>query len=286
MRPYDLGFVATVLALPAMLFGTLQYLAPSATAAPPLVEAWETKRLTPTEPTGCSQHFSRQTPLEDRPTAADRERLKACESDRLYWGVGIKADPAEARRCAFIEAESEENSDPLRGEGMLMMIYANGRGARQDFGVAMNIACRIWERDGGYYWVDRLASFDATRASGDEFEFCDHVTVSADILRCVSHDAAVRTAQRKAELRALVRGWWPAEKRALRILEAKLDSWVQAELKAVAGGASLLTDAIALSHSESLRDQYFVDLRSLAAGRIAESSEQAAVEAERRMNRA
>jgi hypothetical protein len=59
-------------------------------------------------------------------TEAEQAALAGCDSEALYYGIGTPADPVKARQCAWLERG--EHDGMLRGEVILMMIYANGLG--------------------------------------------------------------------------------------------------------------------------------------------------------------
>ena len=71
-----------------------------------------------------------------------------CDSMALYYGIGEQPDPSKARDCAFYEIGREGLNDrvgsPFSGIGMLMTIYANGRGSPRDLDLATALACRIY----------------------------------------------------------------------------------------------------------------------------------------------
>ena len=83
-----------------------------------------------------------ELPAADRPTPAEEKALAKCVSADLYFGFGQPADPAKARKCAYAEMDRNAKA-PIGGKAMLMMIYANGKGAARNFDAAIKLACSL-----------------------------------------------------------------------------------------------------------------------------------------------
>ena len=90
----------------------------------------------------CRAVKGREPPKADRPSAAAAAALKGCDSEALYYGIGMKADPVKARHCAFLERDAGDQGT-FGGSLMLMTIYANGIGAPLDLAAATPLACGI-----------------------------------------------------------------------------------------------------------------------------------------------
>ena len=91
----------------------------------------------------CRGVLHRDPPAADRPDARTAASLKDCDSEKLYYGIGMKADPVRARQCAFLEMAKEPDEGIFAGRTMLMTIYANGVGAKRDLDVATHLACGL-----------------------------------------------------------------------------------------------------------------------------------------------
>jgi hypothetical protein len=97
----------------------------------------------------CERARSAQPPVADVPGAAERTSLRGCDAEAAYYGIGRPVDYELARRCAFAHTElGPHGSDNCRncsalidGPGILMMIYANGRGVPVNFDLALRFAC-------------------------------------------------------------------------------------------------------------------------------------------------
>src|SRR5690606_11815140 len=92
----------------------------------------------------CERVRDLQPQAADHPDAAQVQALADCDSEALYYGIGMAADPVRARQCALLEAETESDQySAFSGNGLLMTIYANGIGAERDLDLATAFACGI-----------------------------------------------------------------------------------------------------------------------------------------------
>jgi uncharacterized protein YecT (DUF1311 family) len=214
----------------------------------------------------CRKLRDREPPASDRPDAGTAASLKGCDSEALYYGIGMPADPARARQCAFLEAQGEEGGI-FSGRTMLMTVYANGRGAKRDFDVAIHLACGIegapMESHGR---VTHLAQLKAQGWKGQDFNFCDDITSGLAMGYCASHEENMAGARREAALAAMTAGWTPAEKRAFERLRAAHSAYVEAHGSGEVDMSGTARGAMAIEAEEALRDQFLALLRDLSAG--------------------
>lgn len=214
----------------------------------------------------CRKLRDRDPPASDRPDAAMAASLKDCDSEALYYGIGMPADPARARQCAFLEAEREQGGI-FSGRTMLMTVYANGRGAGRDLDVATRLACGI---DGApmesHGRVTHLAELKAKGWAGDDFHYCDDITSGLAIGHCASHFAAIAGAKREAELAALTGGWTAAEKQAFARLREAHEAYVEAHGSGEVDRSGTARGAMAVAAEEAERDEFAALLTSLAGG--------------------
>ncbi|MEA3063975.1 MAG: hypothetical protein QOJ27_410 [Sphingomonadales bacterium] len=213
----------------------------------------------------CRQLRRREPPAADRPDPATAASLKGCDSEALYYGIGMPADPVKARQCAFLEADSDPDG-VLSGRTMLMTIYANGRGARRDLDVAIHLACGLegapFESNGR---VTHLAEMK-TQARGQDFDYCDDITSGLAMGYCASHQARIAGAKRDAELARLTRGWRPAEAEAFARLRQAQEAFASAHGDGEVDMSGTARGAMAVNAEEEARDSFLALLRDLAAG--------------------
>ncbi len=162
----------------------------------------------------CAPYRKVEPPAADRPTAAQLETLKTCESADAYYEITGPGDAVRARHCAFAEMARGENDGPS-GAGVLMMLYANGRGVAENLPYAIRMACTV---GGAPFEVQgRIAGLEA-RMKGEgtdtAFDFCDDVTSGMGTGLCASISARQQDTHRDQRIAELGRGWTPAQKAA------------------------------------------------------------------------
>ena len=215
----------------------------------------------------CRKLRGREPPPSDRPDRSAAESLKGCNSEALYYGIGMKADPVRARQCAFLESEGDEGW-AFSGRAMLMAIYANGEGARRDLEIAIHLACGIegapMESHGR---VTRLAELKAKGWKGRDFHYCDDITSGLAMGYCASHSANMAGALRETALAAMSAGWTPAETQAFARLRAAHNAYVEAHGSGEVDLSGTARGAMVIGAEEALRDELVEVLERLRSGR-------------------
>lgn len=216
----------------------------------------------------CRSVRGREPPRADRPSAAQSEALRGCDSEALYYGIGQPADPVRARHCAFIEAERDEGGGYFSGRAMLMTIYANGVGARRDLDVAMHLACNVegapMEVHGR---VTHLAELKAQGWTGTDFSICDDATSGLLGGHCAGHEARISAPRREAAMARLAAGWTPAERQALAALLRSHQAYVDAHSDGEVDLSGTLRAAMQYGAEERLKDELLDMLTRLSRGR-------------------
>jgi uncharacterized protein YecT (DUF1311 family) len=214
----------------------------------------------------CRKVRDREPPASDRPDAATAASLKGCDSEALYYGIGMPADPVRARQCAFLEAESGDDG-VLSGRTMLMTIYANGRGARRDLDVATHLACGIEGAPAESHGrVTHLAELEGQARPEEDFHYCNDITSGLAMGYCAAHDARIAGAKRESELGRLTADWTPAEKEAFARLRQAQEAFAEAHGSGEVDMTGTARGAMAVGAEEEARDQFLTLLRELAAG--------------------
>ncbi|HEY0311905.1 MAG TPA: lysozyme inhibitor LprI family protein [Allosphingosinicella sp.] len=214
----------------------------------------------------CRQVREREPPAADRPNAAQAQALKGCDSEKLYYGIGVKADPVKARQCAFLEAEAGDVS-VFGGRTMLMMVYANGRGAARNTDVAIHLACGIEGAPAESH--GRVTHLAARRgkAGAADFDYCDDITSGLAGGYCAAHEENVAGAKREAAYVLLVAGWTPGQKQALARLRAAHEAFAEASGEGEVDHGGTLRAAMEIGAEQVLRDELLAMLRQLEARR-------------------
>jgi uncharacterized protein YecT (DUF1311 family) len=206
-------------------------------------------------------------PASDAPDPRQAAALKGCSSEALFYGIGMPADPVRARQCAFLEIREKRDDSVFSGRTMLMMIYANGQGARRDLDVAMHLACGTegapMESHGR---VTHLAELKAQGWKGSDFDFCDDVTSGYAMGFCAARNADISGAKREAVLAALIRGWTAAERQAFATLKKAHEAFVDAHSSNEIDLSGTARGAIAVAEDEALKDELLAMLKAMQAG--------------------
>ena len=162
----------------------------------------------------CARLIHAAPPSTDRPSSDERKALKGCDSEALYYGIGVTVDTEKARKCAVIQWQQGENENLnyFFAEGMLMTIYANGRGARRNLDVAIHMACQLEDApaatDGR---IKRLLELKEA-ATGDDFSPCDDATSGISSGFCAEHAALLGKQDRARRIHVLARSWTPQQR--------------------------------------------------------------------------
>ncbi|HEV7520048.1 MAG TPA: hypothetical protein VGP89_03050 [Candidatus Angelobacter sp.] len=157
-----------------------------------------------------------ELPPADRPTPAEEKALASCVSVDAYFGFGQPADPVKARKCAY--AETDRGAKVLLGgKAILMMVYANGKGATRNFDAALKLACSLGgapgDDAGRVYQLNRLKK---QNWDGDGFSVCDHSSGREMYEQCAILTERFDKVEREQKFDELISAWKPVEKKAFR----------------------------------------------------------------------
>ena len=174
------------------------------------------------QPAPCAQYVKTEIPPADLPATADRPALASCNSEDLYFGFDHPANPAEARKCAYLEREAGKTVPDVvfGGSSLLAMIYANGKGAARNFDLALRFACESgWspaEKQGRFA---HLLSLKQELWAGDDFNLCDDATSGFMQGWCASLQEKFDVVARTRKLNSIIDKWNPDERTAFKELQ-------------------------------------------------------------------
>ncbi|MES1954087.1 hypothetical protein SAHY_05873 [Salinisphaera hydrothermalis EPR70] len=170
----------------------------------------------------CRRLKDLEPPAADRPDAKTRKALAGCDAAALYYGIGEPRQPERARQCALVQAAGagdDAGDQPFAGISLLMMIYANGMGARRDLNLATALACRVHgapaELDGRVLHLQKLA---AEHWRGHDFDYCDDITSGFAGGLCAARDASIESAKRELRIERLATTMSPPARSAFSTL--------------------------------------------------------------------
>ena len=216
---------------------------------------------------------------------------ESCNSEALYYGIGVKPDPARALRCALRERAAPDggrgSGSAFSGDVMLMTIYANGVGAPRDLDRAIAIACELdaapAESDGR---VNHLAALKAQHWTGHDFSFCDDVTSGYAHGVCAAHDAAVEDAKRGQRLATLTAGWSETDKHAFLALRRAEAAYAETRGADEVDMSGTARGAMSIGERQGQEAEFLDLLQGLEKGAVPASTAQQSDEADARMNAA
>ncbi|WP_344708568.1 lysozyme inhibitor LprI family protein [Sphingomonas humi] len=216
----------------------------------------------------CARVIHAEPPTADRPTPAQAKALKGCDSEALYYGIGVKADPVKARLCAF--TEKDEEVGVFGGRAMLMTIYANGRGAARDLKVATHLACGLEEAAPMEHAL-RIPRLQKLKP-GKPFSICDAATSGYLGGACTEHDSRFAIVKRDRAIAALARQEGYAGSPLFAAGRRAMESYASAHAGQDQDLSGTLRVAFAVGAEETVRDQFLATLQALASGKLPPAS--------------
>ncbi len=233
----------------------------------------------------CAGPAKLAAPARDLPTAADRRRLRDCDSEALYYGIGAEADFVAARKCALIEAENPDPGPGIFGAGVLMMIYANGRGVPQDLDLARKYACAMWsapaELTGRLDHLQRIADGDE---STEPFDLCDDVTSGVMGGFCTAREERKSSVGRHDELTKIQASWSAPQLEAFRALRTAADGYFTESMNQEVDQSGTLRAAFMTEHGAALEDELLGMLREFETGKLPQGDAAAYATDDRELN--
>lgn len=151
-----------------------------------------------------------------------------CDTRALYYGDdghGHGRDDAAARHCAY-RMRAAGDDDAFDGSGVLMMLYANGRGVARNIPLAKRFAC---EYEGAPAEVSiRLEHLDAIASGKDKapLDICDNTSGMMGGV-CARRDADFARVIRSERRDALQASWTPAQRATLAALLNAADAYFE-----------------------------------------------------------
>jgi hypothetical protein len=150
----------------------------------------------------CARYAQVPLPAADQPSPAEKKSLTGCDAEAMYYGIGVAQDFAKARKCAYAQLEAG-NAPMFGGEGILMMVYAGGKGVPANLDLATKFACLV---GGAPFELElRVGHFEDARKAGEpsaELDLCDHITSGFMMGHCAGHAERVAELTRGARQRA------------------------------------------------------------------------------------
>jgi hypothetical protein len=231
----------------------------------------------------CRANLATEPPASDWPAPQERAALGGCDSEALYFGIGIAADPVAARKCALIERENEVGPKApefgglgysyFSGTGILAMVYANGAGVPRNLPVAIHMACGIEDAPAASEGrIEALIDHAAGGGDGKPFGICDHATSGISAGHCADHDQRIAAQQREQRIAGLRANWNPGQQALFAKAYSSFDAYagVAHEMDCFRGTAQA---ACSITGSDRELEEFLRRIELIAKGEISRSDE-------------
>lgn len=224
----------------------------------------------------CRAQLAAEPPAVDWPSAGEQAQLKDCDSEALYYGIGVAADPVAARKCALLEREREVGPNApafaglgysyFSGTGILAMIYANGSGTPRNLDVAIHMACGVEDAPAASEGrIQALLDRKAGKGEGGPFEICDNATSGISEGYCADHLDRIEDQTRKHRIVALGAHWSDPVRRAFDRVYANFSRYAETahEMDCFGGTAYVACTIVGASADQT---DFLRRIEALAAG--------------------
>lgn len=234
----------------------------------------------------CKRYEKEPIPAADKPTAAVAASLGKCSSYELYFGFKQPADPVKARLCAFDEIEKQRAGGLFAGDEMLMMMYANGVGAKRNLPLAIKLACTL--AGAPAEMEERITHLEQLRKKnwqGTNFSLCDDITSGLMQGYCASHFENFEKIKRNKKLKAIQADWSKAELADYVLLRKAADHYIQTHVEYEVDESGTARVAIAVEAEAYLEDEFLSILHALNRGKLPSYSEEQFKAADLKLNK-
>ncbi|AMP88997.1 lysozyme inhibitor LprI family protein [Legionella pneumophila] len=146
----------------------------------------------------CQSVAHLSVPSQNQLNEASKASLKNCDALDLYYGFNAAPDYDKAFQCALMNKDYN----------ILVMAYANGRGATFNPDLAMHFACMM--EDAAPAEMDgRIAHLAQIKENNKKtsFDICDDITSGYMMGWCSSIDQRLEDAKRNKKIKSLVSQW-------------------------------------------------------------------------------
>ena len=221
----------------------------------------------------CKRYQAVQVPAGDIASSKVAASLSQCNSYRLYYGIDQGRDPVRARLCAYDEMSKGRGEGPFGGRGMLMVVYANGVGAKRNWPLAIKFACGVdgapMEIEGR---VDHLETLRKADWQGTDFSLCDDITSGYMQGFCAQHAENLRKPKRALALRKLLAAWTAAKKNDYVLLRQAADKYFRACVDNEVEQLGSASNAFEIEEQEGLEDEFLRILQDIDRAKVRPSS--------------
>lgn len=175
----------------------------------------------------CAELEKLQFPSEDQPTKVNSIDPSDCEKPEADY-YHEKRDLQKVRLCAFAQLKNKEKM-MFNGQDILMMIYANGLGVKQNLSLAEKMACAV---EGAPAELEgRMKHLESLKSGKKEivpFDICDDITSGFMQGHCSSIEEEIAKRKRDRDFQTFIEKWSDSEKVALKELQVAAQEFAEA----------------------------------------------------------
>jgi len=246
----------------------------------------------------CDKAVMQTYPTKDKPTSTEREALRHCVSDQLYYGIKVPQDYGKARACAFMDNENSDGSGSL----MLMMLYANGYGVEKNLDLAIKAACEGGgapaEIEGRVQHLTELKTKPAGQLLHDcvenkgldqeycagKVDLCDDITSGYMQGVCEARQLAMKEQHRREQVKELIGHWSAPDQAAFRKLNKVAKTYFETRASNEVDQSGTARAALASEEEGALIEHFMATLKSYEAGKLPSDSAEAFAKADHELN--
>jgi uncharacterized protein YecT (DUF1311 family) len=238
-----------------------------------------------TIPEACKAVKKLAVPEDQMPSMKDRDKLDKCSSEALYYGIGIPADPLMARHCAVTEDEVRSEF-VFSGNSILMMIYANGKGAKQNYDLALHFACEV---DGSPAEVEgrvaHLVELKKDAVAKPNFDFCDDITSGFMQGQCAAHQQRIAKVEVEKSIETMRLKMSPAELASFDLLRKAADQYAFSHSREEIDLSGSARPMFVIEAQREQTSKFMASVKQLSAGQVPEAEPKVAQDIDRKLNR-
>jgi uncharacterized protein YecT (DUF1311 family) len=199
-------------------------------------------------------------PAKDLPQSFDTAQLRSQASYKYYYGIGVPVDYVKARRLAFVEMKAGQE-DPFTGSSILLMLYANGYGVRQDLDLCIRLACAnvqgaSAEIEGRMEHLRDLQK----KPANEPFDICDDITSGYMSGFCEGLQTEKEDAKRRSKLDSLMQSWPSKDRAAYQYLRQSATNFFETRVSSEVDLSGTARVAFEEDESNSLEADLFEKL--------------------------
>lgn len=214
------------------------------------------------------------TPPQEKLDPKILETLKNCDAEELYYGFDEAPNYIKARQCALTKKEY----------GILLMLYANGKGTPRNLDIAMYYACKFGgapaELEGR---VKHLIELKNTKKPTKDFDICDDITSGYMMGQCTAIEARFKDVQWKKNLHSLSASWNPAERKAFEKLEQSFEAFLKERTGEIDISGTARASFI-IGERMTQKEQFLKTLQDCTQGKIPPATSAQYQEADQQLN--